>query len=691
MEDPSPSSVKHRQSDQPGQEPQPQQQPEHSTPPETVLRALDGAVNPVKRPPLYFLGLLIVTAAMVLLPLIYLALIAAVGYLLFLHATENTSIFASDTNFRVILIGYFGPLAVGVIVLLFMVKPLFARPPNRPEPHTVDPETQSLLFFYVERLSKLLGAPLPRRIDLDCEVNASASFRRGGASMIGSDLVLTIGLPLVDGMSLRQLTGVLAHELGHFAQGGGMRLSYIIRRVSHWFARVVYERDGFDITLEDTSREGGSILLLVIGWAARACVWLTRRILWVLMAVGNVISCMLLRQMEYDADRYETRIAGSEQFEKTARRLIMLGVGQQIAMNDLGTFWQEKKLPDNFPRLVTVNAEMLDDESREKIWADRVAAKTGWFDTHPSDADRIKNALQENEAGLIQLDLPAEELFDNYDAVTSTVTREAYQNMLEIPVSAENLIPTRQLLDEQKKSAEIMVAFQRFFQGRATVDTPVFLSVGRIDAHADYDELKRSVESARSKIRQAPPEDLDSHREQLRERLYRSLQLLHSPHVQAAAQVAGEELALEIVGQRVEFLCRLERQFGKVEKLRNDFETMMSHLQEYEERKEDPKFQKEAVKLVSNCRMNLRAVTEALSGIAYPYEHADGDVNCGQFAVRVIPQGEDITGIIEISEDCLNRLYRLYFRVLSDLATVAERAEKLAGFSELPIPAEEDD
>ena len=48
-------------------------------------------------------------------------------------------------------------------------------------------------------------------------------------------------------------------------------------------------------------------------------------------------------------------------------------------------------------------------------------------------------------------------------------------------------------------------------------------------------------------------------------------------------------------------------------------------------------------------------------------------------------------GIIQISEDSLNRLYRLYFRVLSDLATVAERAEKLAGFSELPIPAEECD
>jgi len=656
-----------------------------------VLGALDGRVNPVKKPLPYFLGLLTVTVAMVLLPIIYLALIAVVGYLVFLHATENTSIFGSGTNFRVILVGYFGPLAIGVIVLLFMVKPLFARPPKRPDPHTVDPDTQPLLVSYIERLSQLLGAPLPRRINLDCEVNASASFRRGVVSMIGSDLILTIGLPLVNGMSLRQLTGVLAHELGHFAQGGGMRLSYIIRRISHWFARVVYERDGLDISLEEASKEGGSILVLVVVWAARGCVWLTRRILWVLMAVGNAISCMLLRQMEYDADRYEARVAGSGQFEETARQLLMLGVGQQVAMNDLDTFWQEKKLPDNFPQLVTVNAEMLDDETREKIWSDRVSAKTGWFDTHPSDADRIKNANKDTEPGIVHVDLPAEALFDNYEAESRTVTREAYGYMLGVPLTDENLIPTERLLDERKQSAETMGAFKRFFQGRATVKVLVFLSTDRIDAHTDSEELKRLVETTRKKILEAPPEDLGNHRQQLGERLLRSLQLLQAPEVQAAAREAGEDLDLETVDKRVEFLYRLRQQFDKVKKLHFDFESMMRQLQTYEERKDDPKFQKEVMKLVSNCRIDLKALIEALGGIAYPYEHADGDVNCGQFAVPVVPQLDDVNGVIQISELSLNRLYRLYFRVLSELATAAERAEQLAGFPELPMPAEESD
>jgi hypothetical protein len=46
------------------------------------------------------------------------------------------------------------------------------------------------------------------------------------------DLVLTIGLPLVAGLSVREFGGVLAHEFGHFAQGGGMRLTALVRYVN---------------------------------------------------------------------------------------------------------------------------------------------------------------------------------------------------------------------------------------------------------------------------------------------------------------------------------------------------------------------------------------------------------------------------------------------------------------------------
>src|SRR5262249_52685544 len=163
------------------------------------------------------------------------------------------------------------------------------------EPITLDPKAEPLLFAFVQKICALVGAPKPSRIDVDCQANASAGLRRG---LWSRDLVLTIGLPLVSGLDMRQFAGVLAHEFGHFAQGAGMRLSYVIRNINFWFARVVYERDAWDQKLDQTAR-GSDLRIGVVLHAARGCVWVSRRILWALMQAGHAISCFMLRQMEY--------------------------------------------------------------------------------------------------------------------------------------------------------------------------------------------------------------------------------------------------------------------------------------------------------------------------------------------------------------------------------------------------------
>ena len=111
-----------------------------------------------------------------------------------------------------------------------MFKPLLAARPKRAQPLALNPSDNPLLYAFIAKICDAVGAPTPQRIDMDCQLNASASFRRGFRSMKGSDLVLTIGLPLVANFSAREFAGVVAHEFGHFTQGAGMRLSYIIRR-----------------------------------------------------------------------------------------------------------------------------------------------------------------------------------------------------------------------------------------------------------------------------------------------------------------------------------------------------------------------------------------------------------------------------------------------------------------------------
>jgi len=54
----------------------------------------------------------------------------------------------------------------------------------------------------------------------------------------------------VAGLNLREFAGVLAHEFA-FHPGFGMRLSYVIRGINAWFARVIYQRDEWDLWLAE--------------------------------------------------------------------------------------------------------------------------------------------------------------------------------------------------------------------------------------------------------------------------------------------------------------------------------------------------------------------------------------------------------------------------------------------------------
>ena len=269
---------------------------------------------------LYQFALSLVALMMVLLPLIYVGIVGLVGWGVYYHATENLTLF-EDTGGRAAVFAYVTPLVVGVICFFFLTKPLLARKPQTGARFVLRPGEEPGLELFVEKICRAVGASEPREIELNAEVNAAAAFRRGWLSLFGKDLNLVIGLPLVAGMNMRSFGGVLAHEFGHFAQGLGMRLTYIVRSVNAWFARVVYERDSWDMKLEEAAESWDGWISIILQ-IARFFVWLSRRILWCLMHVGHAISCFALRQMEYDADSYEVQFAGSETFAKTSHCLL---------------------------------------------------------------------------------------------------------------------------------------------------------------------------------------------------------------------------------------------------------------------------------------------------------------------------------------------------------------------------------
>lgn len=388
--------------------------------PEKIMDGFSGPIDPVRKTLFYRFGVLLVAGFVLILPVLYLALIGVAGWGVYWHATENLGIASYGRGrariFAILL--YAGPIFAGSIGVLFMLKPLFARSVQQGGTASLNRSGQPLLFEFVDRICETVGSPRPFRIDVNFDVNASAGYGSGVLSLVKSDLVLTIGLPLVAGMSLKAFAGVLAHEFGHFGQGAAMRVSWVVRSINHWFARVVYERDEWDEWLTEMS-EDTDFRIGWVFWIARMAVGIGRGILWCFMMLSHAVTCWLARQMEFDADRYETRLSGSPQFAETCFRLHCLGFGMHdFVRNYMVNAGSDSSSP-NMIRNIVRHCDELSDIDKKQIRKRIKKGKTELLATHPSDSERIAAAEKEDAQGVFDSDLPAEALFRQFDQLCS--------------------------------------------------------------------------------------------------------------------------------------------------------------------------------------------------------------------------------------------------------------------------------
>ena len=522
--------------------------------PKQILSAFQGEIEPVRPTILYRLWIAIVAGVMVLLPLLYVGIIALVVAGLVYHAVNHVSMFrasgARGGMLKVVALVYIGPLIAGVVVVALMLKPLFARPGRGPKQRVLDPGAEPLLHAFVDGVCASVGSPRPARIAVDCRVNASAHREGGLLGVVGGQLVLTIGLPFVAGVTLKQFAGVLAHEFGHFAQGAGMRLFALIMRINHWFARVVYQRDEWDESLESwSSNQEGFIIILVL--MIRAAVWITRRILWVLMQVGRVVSGFLSRQMEYDADRYEARMVGAEVFAETMWRFRVMNLAENGAYADLQSSWQQRRLPNNFPKLVLANIPQIPEPVIAAYRQAMETAPTGLFDTHPGDKDRIARTQREApDAGIFQLDGPATDVFQDFDALAKTASLDMYKSAVGPGITSDQLFEVTELVETQTAAQEGDQAAGRFFLGALGLFHRLPLPQEYPSAPDDLKAAKQTLVQARKDLESTRADALAAKArvDEIRHRLY--LADLALVYIKTGVKVRAAEFQLKAATTR---------------------------------------------------------------------------------------------------------------------------------------------
>ena len=717
-----------------------------------LLAAFRGDFEQVHPTWTYRLALVLVGAVMLLLPMIYLGVIGLVGYGMYLHAIYDVAVFNGIRGRGAILavIFYLGVLFAGGVAILFMIKPFFARSADVDRRRSLTRDGEPLLFGFVDRICDAVGAPRPQRIDVDCQVNASASFRRGLWSMvIGGDMVLTIGLSLTAGMTIEQFAGVLAHEFGHFSQGLGMRMSCLIRVISFWFTRVVYDRDKWDQRLVEWT-EQTDIRIGIVLWFARLLVWCSRRVLWVLMITGHAVAGYLLRQMEYDADRYETRLCGSADFEQCSRRLTMLSVAFQGALADLREFHREGRLGDNLPRLVVVNAKQMPAEVRQAVDKMVEESKTGVFDTHPSDKDRIISARRENAAGVFHDPRPATALFTNFDNLARNATWDFYRGIFGAGFKPTDMHSIDDLLARQERDAEDKKALDRVFQGafnalriltlpevipepedinakavaaelkqsRATLleDRDAFKE--KLKLYTTYDTQLREVGIAQSLRaagiptqaktfsvpltnktetdsvgtkafygQQSLAKQMETFEATVSRRIFTALTLLGVPQV--AKRIDGAQARLTEGERLLPVLALLRRWLDKILQIRNHHMALELLVGQIEKTADKQFLFKTIYEKMESEIADIYMLSERLADFRYPLDHAKGHITVAQYALANLPPRGDLGAILSAGPEMLDNLAALYGRMMRRLAATVEAVETVLGLPQLPAPIEE--
>ncbi|HEV7300842.1 MAG TPA: M48 family metalloprotease [Tepidisphaeraceae bacterium] len=410
-----------------------------------LATAFDGQLEPRRWSLAYRVGIVLVAGVMVLLPLVYLAMIAAAVAGVVWYATHAGAMFQGVRGRAIILIAiaYVAPIIAGAVLVVFMTLPLLWRSSkNGPRPYWVDRREQPLLYAYVDRLCDAMNTPRPSRIDVIASANASAHIDNGLLGIFRRRLVLTIGMPLATAMDLRQFTGVLAHEFGHFAQGGFMRLSYVVHHINAWFTRLAYQRNGLDDAVDSFADGDSHWTIGLIALLCKLSMGLTRLILKGMALLSHGLSMHLSRQAEFDADHKAARIVGSDAMGAALELVPYVDLSNSIAIDHAHAQWQRRTLPDDLVQLTDLVRRDLPAKVKSGIEAQILSADTSWFDTHPPLFKRIAALRKAKLRGVMKLDAPTAVLFKEFDDLCKLATVDFYRSVLGQNLKAEHLFPT---------------------------------------------------------------------------------------------------------------------------------------------------------------------------------------------------------------------------------------------------------
>ncbi len=226
------------------------------------------------------------------------------------------------------------------------------------------------LFEMIEQIRSKARAPAVHSVLVTQDFNA-AVVQQPRLGIFGwPKNYLVLGLPLMQALSLDEFKAVVAHELGHLSGAHGKFGAWIYRVRQGW-ARLTH-------ALSEQEHWGSFLFVPFFRWFSPAF---------------SAYSFVQARQQEYEADRVSAEVAGPK---SAAAALVRVNTHGDFLSN---RYWNDvfrraeteaHPLATPYSAMSTAFSQGCQNSELENSLRSALAARTGYADTHPCLADRLR-------------------------------------------------------------------------------------------------------------------------------------------------------------------------------------------------------------------------------------------------------------------------------------------------------------
>ena len=500
----------------------------------------------------YMARVIAVLAGLALFLLIYLAMIAAAAGLVYLAVIWPMY----DIN-KLTLFLKLGSIAMTGMLFAFTLKFLF-KSYSTDDKRNIELKKSEHphLFEFIEKLAKETGAPKPKKVVVNPDINAAVYYNSTILSLfLPVRKNLLIGLGLVNSVNLTEFKAVLAHEFGHFAQRS-MKLGSYVYMANRIIYGMVYERDSWDEMLDNWM--ASDFRLAVFAWIIMPIVLLVRGILKLVYQGINLLNSSLSRQMEFNADRVAVSVTGSNAIINGLYKLDAASQAQNLAFQHLSHATDHQLFTDNlffhqreaFTHLKNTNPDFeealfenqkVENHQAAFLFNDEWETIPEMYASHPSNFKREKNTKKIFIEG-IEDDRSPWVLFNDPDAVAKKVTRRLYNLSFQLKKDQKftPAVEVQKFIEAELAETTYDARYQGMYDDR-------FLNPVEIDkASALVEELELSTETLQLAFEELYGKPLKTKMDELKQRgkdLNLLAMILNKQDKRKEFQIAGKKYA----------------------------------------------------------------------------------------------------------------------------------------------------